>query len=216
MYNTAFLDLDGTLTDSKPGIVNAIKYALEKLNVPMPDADRLNKFIGPPLMDSFCAECHMDRESAGAALGYYREYYSEKGAFENSVYDGVKEMLEELKANGIELVLATSKPEIFSVRILARFGLDKYFDHVAASTLDESRADKESVIRYGLEIADEKDPARIVMIGDRYYDIEGAKTFGLDSIGVLYGFGEEEELRHHGASYIAASPAQVADIVLGR
>ncbi len=202
MYNTILFDLDGTLTDPGEGITNSIAYALKKYGIEVSDKKSLYKFIGPPLKDSFMKYYCFSEEKAIEAIGYYREYFREKGLFENEVYAGVEELLIKIKESGKKIVLATSKPEEFSVKILEHFNLIKYFDVVAGASMDEKRNKKGDVIRYAMEkggfTAD-----NAVMIGDREHDIFGAKENSMDSIGVLYGYGSKEELTSAGARNIA-------------
>lgn len=213
-YKYILIDLDGTLTDSRPGIVNAVHYGLDKIGHPVPSEETLLKFIGPPLVDSFKNYCDLTGEPAQQALDAYREYYRETGLFENSVYDGIPEALQKMKDAGLKLALATSKPEEFSVRIMAKFGLDKYFDVMAGASLDVTRATKSKVITYALDKLGIKDPSEAIMVGDRYHDVEGAKINGLDCIGVTYGYGSAEELLEAGAIALAETPAALAAMLI--
>ena len=214
-YKIVLIDLDGTLTDSSPGIFNAVRYGLNRIGHPIPPEETLIKFIGPPLIESFAVHCNLTGERAEQALDAYREYYREKGLFENAVYDGIPEALERLKGAGLMLALATSKPEEFSVRIMERFGLDKYFDTMAGASLDVTRATKQKVIEYALKLLKVSDPSEAIMVGDRHHDVEGAAVHGIRCIGVTYGYGSAEELLGAGAMCVAATPAEVADIILG-
>lgn len=201
-YQYLLFDLDGTLTDSALGITNSVKYALEEFGIVVKDRGELLKFIGPPLVDSFMEYYGFSREKAAEAVAIYREYFQAKGIFENRVYDGVEEVLKELKDRGKTLILATSKPEVFTVRILEHFHLAEYFYFVAGATMDESRNKKDQVIAYALEQCKIADKSEALMIGDREHDILGAGANGIDSVGVLYGFGSREELEAAGADYI--------------
>ena len=204
MYNTVLFDLDGTLTDPVLGITNSVAYALEKYGITVEDKNTLCTFIGPPLNDSFKKYYGFSDEKAMEAIWCYREYFQDKGIFENEVYEGIREMLEKIKQSGRKIVLATSKPELFALRILEHFDLMKYFDVVAGASMDEKRNKKGDVISYALEKGGFSAQGT-VMIGDREHDIFGAKENGLDSIGVLYGYGSKEELCSAGADYIAES-----------
>ena len=212
MYTTILFDLDGTLTDPGIGITNSVAYALSKWNIEVTDRSELYKFIGPPLLDSFAEYYGFSEEQAQEALKYYREYFRSKGIYENEVYPGVIEMLESLKASGKKIVLATSKPEEFAIIILKHFDLYKYFDFVAGATMDEKRTKKGDVIAYALESCGitEANLKDVIMVGDRKHDVLGAKENNLDCIGVLFGYGDREELESAGARYIAE---QVADIL---
>lgn len=205
MYKYLLFDLDGTLTDPSIGITNSVAYALSKFGINVEDKRTLYKFIGPPLVDAFSEYYGFSKEDSEKATAFYRETFSVKGLFENRVYDGVVEMLEALKAKGKKPVIATSKPEPFTMKILKHFDLLKYFDFVAAATFDSSRNSKDKVIDYALQSLDIKDRSEVVMIGDRHHDIDGARENGIDSIGVLWGFGSREELETADATYIAES-----------
>ncbi len=212
-YDTILFDLDGTLTDPAIGITNSVAHALKKWGIEVSDRSELYKFIGPPLLDSFSNYYGFTREDSERAVKYFREYFSVKGMFENAVYDGIKEVLSKLKANGKTLIVATSKAEIFAKKILEHFELAEYFDFVAGATFDSSRVKKEDVIDYALKSCGIEDISRMVMIGDREFDIFGAKHFGMDSVGVLYGYGSREELEVAGATYIAEKPLDILNFV---
>jgi len=203
MYKYILFDLDGTLTNPEIGITSSVMYALEKFNIKVEDRRVLHPFIGPPLKYSFQIFYGLSEEESELAIKYYRERFSVTGLFENEVYEGVENLLQELRTSGKTLIIATSKPEEFTLRILEHFDLLKYFDFVAGATMDGSRGEKADVITYALEISGIEDKSQAIMIGDRNYDILGAKENGLDSIGVLYGFGDYEELTEAGANYIA-------------
>ncbi len=207
-------DLDGTLTDSGRGIQNSVRYALSKMGRPIPPVSVLRKFVGPPLTEAFAAFCGMTAEEAREALSAYREYYRPKGMLENEVYKGVPAMLDALRARGERLFLATSKPEPFARQILDHFELTKYFDFVGAASLDASRADKPQVIRHVLDSTGVC-PKRCLMVGDRFYDVEGAALFGMPTLGVLWGYGDEAELRCAGAVQLARTPMEVLEVLYG-
>ncbi len=202
MYDYLLFDLDGTLTDPAEGITNSVAYALGKFGIEVEDKRTLYKFIGPPLVEAFSQYYGFSREDSEKATAYYRETFGVKGLFENRVYDGVVNMLKTFKAKGKKLIIATSKPEAFAMRILKHFDLLKYFDFVAAATFDTTRNSKDQVITYALEHLRTTDLKKVVMIGDRHHDIEGANVNGIDSVGVLWGFGSKEELTTAGATHI--------------
>ena len=208
-----FFDLDGTLTDSAQGIKNSVRYALSKYGITESNQQTLNAFIGPPLYDSFVKYYGFDDKTANEAVAFYREYFSEKGLYENEVYAGVEEMLTQLKARGKTLVIATSKPEKFTFRILRHFDLEKYFHFIAGATMDISRAHKADVIRYALENVAPQDKTQVIMVGDREHDVLGAKANGIDCIGVLYGYGSEEELAFSGAKELVNTPLQLLEVI---
>ena len=179
-------DLDGTLTDPAEGITNALMHAQRRLGRAVSPREALYVFIGPPLIETFMSEWGLSREEADQALVYYREHFSVKGLCENVPYEGIGECLANLKASGLRLFVATSKPEPLSLRILEHFDLLKYFEAVAGSTLDEQRTKKGEVIAYALQTF-QLDPNQTVMVGDRKHDVIGARENGLSCIGVLYG-----------------------------
>ena len=213
MYNYILFDLDGTLTDPGRGITNSVAYALEKFGVSVSDKKELYKFIGPPLTDSFEKYYGFSEEDALIAVEYYREYFKPKGIYENEMYQGVPELLESLKESGKTVILATSKPEIFAIEILKYFGIDAYFDFVAGATLDKTRNKKGDVIAYALESMNVTDKSQCLMIGDRDQDINGARANGIDSLGVLYGYGDFEELSNAGATYIVKTVDEIIKYV---
>ncbi|MCI1209173.1 MAG: HAD family hydrolase [Treponema sp.] len=198
-YTYLFFDLDGTLTDSAQGIINSLFYALARSGVRTTDTESLKQFIGPPLMDTFQIHYGFDRKKAETAVRYYREYYEDKGLYENSVYEGIPELLAELNKRGFKLVTATSKPEEYAVKILSHFKVADYFCFIAGSCIDETRSKKSEVINYALSACGIQDKKSVLMIGDRKHDIIGAAECGIDALGVLYGFGSRDELTAAGA-----------------
>ncbi|MBO4696006.1 MAG: HAD family hydrolase [Lachnospiraceae bacterium] len=211
-YRYFLFDLDGTLTDPGIGITNSVKYALKKFQIEVSDRSELYPFIGPPLPDSFRKYFGFSEEQAAQAVAYYREYFRETGIFENAVYEGIPELLRELKKKGVTVALATSKPYEFAVRILEHFGLYEYFDHFGAATMDGRISRKADVIADLLSRLGGIDRDAVLMIGDRDQDIAGAKANALKSVGVLWGYGSEEELTGAGADYLAAGPADVLNL----
>ncbi len=213
MFEYALFDLDGTLTDPALGITNSIIYALEKMGREIPPRESLYSFIGPPLIQSF-QSLDMTEEEAERALQIYREYFSVKGLFENTVYDGIPNALSQLNDCGIKLLLATSKPELYAKQIIEHFGLDKYFTAIYGASMDEKRVDKADVIRYAAKSAGIANLNKAVMIGDRMHDILGAKKNGIVSIGVLWGYGSEDELKEAGADYIVGTLSEMVSAVI--
>lgn len=207
-FDYIFFDLDGTLTDSAPGIINSVANALKHFGL-CADDKTLRCVVGPPLMDSFRDVFHFDEAQCAEALKAFREYFSVKGLYENSVYEGIPEMLSALKNEGKTLVVATSKPEPFARQILSYFGLDGYFAYIAGAAMDESRTKKSEVLSYAMESVGLSDPSRVLMVGDREHDVLGAKAFGIPTLGVLYGYGSEEELKQAGAYMLAKSPWEI-------
>lgn len=201
-FKYIFLDLDGTVTESAEGIINSVAYALEKLGKPVEDKSALRCFIGPPLTVSFHEFFGFDDETAALGVKYYREYYPEKGIFENRLYDGIAEMLEKLSKTDKKIILATSKPEPFAVRILEHYGVAQYFDLIAGSSFDGTRNDKTDVLKYAIEQLQIEDIIEAIMIGDRKHDIIGARDVGMQCAYVLFGYGSREEAEQYRADYI--------------
>lgn len=206
-------DLDGTLTDPGLGITNSVMYALRKYGMEVPPRQELYSFIGPPLKQSFMRWCGFDEAEGEQAVKYYREYYRDKGLLENEVYDGIEDMLKALSEKGKRLAVATSKPEEFAIRILEHFGLAQYFEVIAGDTLDFKRNTKADVIASALERLGVTDRSGVIMVGDREHDVIGAKAQDLPCIGVLFGYGSQEELEAAGAKHIAQTPADVLKYV---
>ncbi|MEA4824230.1 MAG: HAD family hydrolase [Clostridiaceae bacterium] len=214
MPQTILFDLDGTLTDPAVGITRAVAYALAHYGITVEDLSTLHPFIGPPLDDSFERFFGFSHERAVEAIGIYREYFRDTGIFENEVYPGIPEMLEKLQAAGKTLVVATSKPEPFAVRILDHFCLARYFTAVVGSELDGTRVKKDEVIAEALK-RNGMQKRNAVMVGDREHDVRGAGKVGLPCVGVLYGYGSRAELTAAGAAALAETPEELCRILTG-
>ena len=214
-YEYILFDLDGTLTDPKEGITKSVAYALESFGIHVEDLYSLCKFIGPPLKESFMVYYELDDAQGDQAVEKYRERFAVTGLFENKVYPGIREMLELLKEQGKTLLVATSKPSIYARQILEHFDLMKYFTFLSGSELDGTRVDKAEVITYALQENKIQDLSKVIMIGDREHDIIGANKNGIDSIGVLYGYGCREEFVKNHASYVAKQVEELKEILLG-
>ncbi len=212
-YDVILFDLDGTLTDSSPGIINSIIYALKKYNIAVDDTSELRKFLGPPLHESFKEFYGFDDDKAMEATLYYREYFSTRGLLENEVYNDIPSLLQILAGKGKRLIVATSKPQEFTNKIMDHFDLTKYFEFIAGSNMDGTRSKKSEVIEYALHECQITDKSKTVMVGDRMHDIIGAKTIGIDSIGVEYGYGDYDELNSAGATYIAKTVDELKNII---
>lgn len=210
MKQYLLFDLDGTLTDPMVGITSSVQYALEKFGIHVRYLKELISFIGPPLAESFQKFYGFSKEDAEKAIQYYREYYAPKGIFENEVYEGIPEMLAHLTEAGFTLLVATSKPTVFARKVLKHFGMEDYFSFVGGSELDGSRTKKAEVISYILKTCG-IEAKEAIMIGDRRHDIEGGKACGLESVGVLYGYGTEQELTEAGADHIIRTVAELED-----
>ncbi len=220
MFDYCLFDLDGTLTDPREGITKSVQYALQAFGIEEPDLKKLEPFIGPPLKDSFIEFYGFTGEEAERAIVVYRERFAPVGIFENQVYPGIPQMLERLYRKGTRLAVASSKPIGFVKQILTHFGIEKYFDVVVGSELDGTRGTKEEVVeealgRLGiLTMPVTERHVRCAMIGDRKFDIQGAKAYGLTGVGVRFGFAEEGELEEAGAEYIAETVAGLAEFLL--
>ena len=214
MKKHILFDLDGTIIDPKIGITSSVAYALEKFNIPVENLDSLCKFIGPPLKDSFIDFYNFTDEDAEKAILYYRERFQEKGIYENFLYENFESLLINLKKHGSKLFIATSKPTIFAEEILRHFNLIDYFDFIGGSNLDGTRSNKADVISYVLNENSITDLSSVIMIGDRKHDIIGAKKVGIQSIGVLYGYGSYDELISNGADYIVKNLDELSSLLL--
>ena len=214
-YDYILFDLDGTLTDSKPGIIECIAYALEKENVPYTN-QILDKMVGPPFRVSMHDFLGLEMPEIEKLIGIYRGVYEEYGYKNCKVFEGVEQMLSALKNAGKVLGVATSKPIKFTQMIMRDFDLGKYFDYVAGASSDASKEAKSDVIQGALENLGVKDKSKVLMVGDRLYDIEGAHMQGIDCAAVLYGYGSKEEFEEYKAEYIFAAPDDVVKLVLGK
>lgn len=209
--NIILFDLDGTLTDSAIGVINACQYMQKKMGMKVWDKADLKFIVGPPLMKTFTEDFSMDKETAEQAMVTYREYYTTIGLFENSVYPGIEEMLENLKAKGKRMAVATSKKEELAFRILEHFGIAKYFEVIGGDKREVGRDNKAKVIDYVLKTMEAK-KEDVIMVGDRMFDIEGAHAIGIPCIAVEFGYGDRAEFEEYGADFIAATAKDVADL----
>ena len=209
VYRYCFWDLDGTITNSAPGITNSVRYALKKMGQqPPPDLD-LTCFIGPPLAYGFSTFCGMQASDAERAVAFYRENYRAGGMFECNVYDGIKEVLQSLRQQNIPCVLATCKPHEFATKILAHHGLLELFDFVSGPEMDGTRGEKDEVIAYAMEQLAIADRDEVIMLGDRANDAWGAARNGIGCLGALWGFGGREELLEAGVTELFETPLDV-------
>lgn len=207
-------DLDGTISNSAKGVLNGVIYALSKYGI-NEKFENLYSFIGPPLFDEFKRRFNMTDDEANTAVKNYREYYTKTGVYENNYYAGIEEALAKLKENGKILILATSKPEKYAKIIMDEYDFTKYFSFIGGASLtDKLRNHKDAVIEYCLSECKIENSDECIMIGDREHDVNGAKKFGIETIGVLYGYGTEEELLEAGAKYIAKTPEDICKILL--
>lgn len=213
-WDVVLFDLDGTLTDSEPGVANGIVYALASLGIPAPADDEIRKYLGPPLWYSFREYAGLGEKDVQHVVKIYREYYHETGRFENSVFPGIQELLDNFTISSKRLAVATSKIESSAKSILQHFRLEKYFEHIVGA--DENglkRGTKGLVIKEALNRLSVEDPDCVVMIGDREHDVHGARENNIQSIGVLWGYGSHTELVNAGAHHLAHSVHDLGNIV---
>lgn len=213
-WDTILFDLDGTLTDPKEGITASVQYALRQFGIEENDMEILCRFIGPPLVDSFQEFYGFSQERAVQAAEKYREYFPEHGIFANIPYEGIHRVLGTLREASKTLMVATSKPQEFAERILNHFELREYFAFVGGSELDGGRGRKDEVIAYVLQENHLTDLQRVVMVGDRRHDVQGAKRCGLECVGVLYGYGDRQELEGAGAVAVVENLSELLQILL--
>ena len=204
MYRAILFDLDGTLTASAEGITKSVQYALHKLGIEEPDLYKLEAFIGPPLLEQFIEAYGLDEAAAWQAVGHYRDRYAQQGIYENHPYQGIGELLKELKERGYILGVASSKPIVYVRQILEHFHLLSYFTVVEGSQMDGSRTSKGEVIQEALrKLCREEQREQVVMVGDRRHDVLGAREAGIDCVAVSYGYGSTQELEQAGPVMIA-------------
>lgn len=211
-YDAVFFDFDGTIADTGEGIFYSVKYAIEESGFPPLTDERLRTFIGPPVFESFKRELGMNDEQAAYAVKKYRERYSESGIFKLRVYDGIEDLIKELKKSGIKVAIASSKPENFVIRLINHLKFSHLIDFIAAPESDKSPEGKtvlveRAVNRFGVE------KSRALMVGDRYFDIDGANGAGVESIGVTFGYGSREELEKAGSTYLADNAEEIRKII---
>lgn len=220
MYNYILFDLDGTLTDPKLGITSSVQYALRTLGIEEPSLDKLEPFIGPPLADSFREFYGLDEEQTATAVARYRERFNDQGIYENEIYPGTAQMLASLKASGKKLAIASSKPTLYVERILDYFDIRTYFDYIVGSNMDGTRGRKEEVVEEALRqmlpsgMLPAEKKASVAMVGDRRFDIEGAKEHGITSVGVSFGYAPEGELEQAGADFIVDTVDALAELLM--
>lgn len=221
MFNYILFDLDGTLTDPKLGITSSVQYALRALGIEEPSLDKLEPFIGPPLADSFREFYGLDEGQIETAIAKYRERFNDRGIYENEIYPGIAEMLAVLKTSGKKLSIASSKPTQFVERILDYFDIRIYFDVIVGSNMDGTRSKKEEVVEEALrqmlpsELTPAEKKAAVAMVGDRRFDIEGAREHGITSVGVSFGYAPEGELEQAGADYIVDTVNALLEVLNG-
>ncbi len=212
-YTAVLFDLDGTLTDPFHGIANSISYALKRFGIHEVAVQTLKACIGPPLLASFQKHFNLSEHEARKAVAYYREYFSDKGMYENEVFPGIPRLLEELAAQRVRMVCATSKPTLYARRILKHFRLSQFLEFVIGSNMDLTRTDKKQIIHDVLGKLQMRTKEKAIMIGDRREDIEGARLNSIDAIGVTYGYGSEEELRNAHPDHLVRSVEELSSLL---
>jgi phosphoglycolate phosphatase len=211
-YSAVLFDLDGTLTDPYLGITHSVQYALGKFHITEENSDKLKLFIGPPLEKSFIEYYGFTANDAKKAVEYYREYFSEKGVYENKLYTGIDCVLQTLTSKNITCLIATSKLEKYAIQVVRNFAIDVYFKHVTGSSADGSLSEKTDIIQRIMETY-KPEREKTIMVGDRKYDITGARENGIDSIGVLYGYGTKEEIEEARPTYICKSVEELPELL---
>ena len=208
-YKYYLFDFDGTLCDTTEGIFNSVIYSLKCFGIEETDMEKLRFFVGPPLFESYKTLYGVSDDDAKYLIEKYRERYRLKAAEESAIYEGIRDMLVSLKARGKKIAIASSKPEIFVKEISDYHNITQYYDFISAEKLSNNHSSKEQLISTCLDFFGNPPKEDVLMIGDRFYDIDGAKAVGIDSAGAIYGFGTEDELRNAGATYILKSPDEI-------
>jgi phosphoglycolate phosphatase len=212
-YNYVLFDLDGTLTDPKLGITQCVQYALKKFEINVTNLDDLECFIGPPLDESFREYYGLNEAESIQAVEFYRERFRSVGMYENEVIEGIRDMLQSLTQDGVELHVATSKPTVFAEKILQHFKLDHFFVSIIGSNLNGTRSKKAEIIQHILDSQPHVEKTSVIMVGDRKHDIIGANLVGIDSVGVTFGYGSEEELLAANPTYISNNATNLLNVL---
>ena len=212
-YNVIIFDLDGTLSDSGEGITKSVQYALKKLNIIEEDLQNLKHFVGPPLKAEFIKTYHLTEEQGADAVRFYRERYIPTGIYETSLYEGVRELLDRLKADEKIIAMATSKPQPLAEEVLRFLGIADYFDFVMGADLIGGKQSKEDVLNALLEVLPIKDNSQMIMVGDTSFDVLGAASVGVSCIGVTYGYGNKKEMSENGAIAVVNTALQLLDYI---
>lgn len=215
-YKTFIFDFDGTLFDSRIGIISSIKYALDAFDIPHPSDETLSTFIGPPLLESFEKQFNLSKQQSIEALAKLREYYGDKGIFESKPYDGIFELLHSLKEKGFPLAIATAKPTLYTQQILEKHTWQHFFDSVRGSGLNGELYPKERTITEALKDLDIFYKEDVVMVGDTIYDIKGAQECGIDSIAVNYGYGKTQDLKDARPTKLVERVEDLAALLLAK
>ena len=212
-FQTVIFDFDGTIADTAAGIFESVQYALEKIGMQSASQETLRKFIGPPLIFSFQQYIGLSNAQAQRAVEYYRENYAAGGKFKLTFYNGIEPLLGWLHRRGIQTCLASAKPDLFIQQILQHFQAQNWFDYARGMPMSHQSADKSGIIQEVIHLCGDPQKERILMVGDTKYDILGAKTLGIFSMGARYGYGSADELREAGADYLADTPQDIQKIL---
>ena len=216
-YDYVIFDFDGTVTDTGEGILKSLQYSFEQMGDPVPDLSDLKKFIGPPIHYSFVTFYGVKEEDVGKYIEKYRERYRKIGIYECCLYDGMLDTLKTLKENGVKIGIASSKPISLIYDVMNYLKITELFDAVVGTQFDDSNhSGKKDLVLQSMAELGADDKSRVLMVGDRYFDIDGAAGAGVDSCGVLFGYGNEQEFKEHGATYIVATAQEITDIAISR
>lgn len=213
-YDIIIFDLDGTLSNSGEGITKSVQYALEKMGIIEENLDDLRHFVGPPMKEEMMRSYHFTEEQAAKAVRIYRERYTPIGIYETSLYNGVDELLKQIKKSGKVIALATSKPQAMAEEVLKYLKIDTYFDFVMGADMIGGKQSKEEVLNALFDILPEKDRTKMLMVGDTKYDVAGAKAVYIDCIGVSYGYGDKQEMLDDGAVTVVDTPLELLKYVM--
>ena len=211
-YEAVLFDFDGTVADTGEGMFNSIQYAVNSLGFEPLSEETLRTFVGPPVYDSFKRVLGADDETVRLAVEKYREGYAEKGIYEFRLYDGILELFSELKANGIKVALASAKPQRFIIKLVSYIGIEDVVEYISSPADDKADPSKVLLINNAV-LAMNVEKEKALMVGDRYFDINGANGAGVDSVGVTFGYGSEEELKNAGATFIATCVDDIKNII---
>jgi phosphoglycolate phosphatase len=212
-YKNILFDLDGTITDSSPGIINSYLYSLGQIGLTENDIEHLKSFIGSPLRAYYTQRHNLSTADSDIAVKHFRDHYAETGLFENTVYPGMEALLNELSSNDHKLFIATSKPLEFALTVLSHFNLKEYFGSIHGSDMSADNKPKDKLIADAI-IMNGLNKNECIMVGDRYHDIKGAKINGIDSIAVTYGYGSLDELSKEDPTYFANNYSGLREILI--
>ena len=213
MIDTVLFDFDGTIADSSEGVKASIIYAYEAFKKPLPDEETLRQFFGPPLVASFMKYANVDEKTGEAMTSKYRELYTDNAMYRLKLYDGVEKLLQNLSADGVKIAVASSKPKKFFDKLLTYLGIKRYFEVVSGADMDEKGTSKTDIILSACDQLGVEDKSQVLMVGDRKYDVLGAKGAGVKCVGVTFGFGSRQELEESGADFLADTAEEIYEIV---